>query len=362
MAYKTNSVVNHPKIKALKTKFDNTVALALEKAAGHIQHPEQYPLPADPKCLERAFYNLFHDAPKKTREALFAKVNPGLNATTAKRNTLYGELAGINLKSATPVLNQVAALPVPETAKLTPAEIALLTSQTVDTPAKAAAKKQKLVAAPATRAIAAGTVDLFADTLTCIKKSEIGKDEIVLEGVVTNGLDLNLALQPIDLGKFKKGESKTVSTSPLFTFDIIEDSTGSVQNLTALLFLREKDAIGNDDLAIKLALVIGCIAAVLALLAFGISIVGTLLALTSQALFVFMLVSLFSGFGLGGIAQGILLLADDISSQAADTLVIDDSILVGNVFNRNLNFSFVNFAGDLTKGNYTAAIRWVKTS
>lgn len=362
MAYKTNSVVNHPKIKALKTKFDNTVTLAIEKAVGHMQHPEQYPLPGDPKSMERAFYNLFHDAPKKSREALFAKVNPGLNATAAKRKTLYGELSGIDLRSATAVLDQVAALPVPEAAKLTPAEIAALTGQNAGTMAKTAAKKRNPGAAPAPRAIAAGTVDLFADTLTCIKKSEIGKDEIVLEGVVTNGLDLNQAIQPIDLGKFKKGESKTVSTNPIFTFDIIEDSTGSVQNLTALLFLREKDGIKNEELAFKISLVIGAIALALALLALGIAIVGTLLALTSQALFVVMLVSFFTGTALGPITPAVLLLADDISSKETDTLVVDETLQVGDVINRSLNFDLVKLGFDFTKGNYTAALRWVKTS
>ena len=47
MPYTTQAALSHPKIKALKIKLHNTISLAIEKTIGHMQHPEQYPLPSD---------------------------------------------------------------------------------------------------------------------------------------------------------------------------------------------------------------------------------------------------------------------------------------------------------------------------
>ncbi|MEQ1676799.1 MAG: hypothetical protein ABL876_08865 [Chitinophagaceae bacterium] len=363
MTYTANAVATHPKIKALKQKLERTINLAVEKAAGHLQHPEQYPLSSNPKSMERAFYDLIAAAPKRTRNKIIDKANLSLNASTTKRKSLYGDLATVNLKTSTAVLDQVAALPVPEALKMTPQEIEQLTKRP-EPKIKAGLKKiVKAAAVPQPQAIAAGTVAFFVDTLTCGKTSELGKDEIILETIVTNGLTEPQTLPPIDLGKFKKGDTKAVSSSPLFNFDIIEDSTGSVQNLTAMLFLREKDVISNVKLARKLAIVIAVIGLALALLAFGIAIVGTLLALTSQALFIVMLVSFFTALGLQPVAFHLIpLLADDVSTLANDSLVIDPTIQVGDVFNRSASFDLLNSEADLTKGKYTAALRWVKTA
>ncbi|MBL7727765.1 MAG: hypothetical protein JNM68_08770, partial [Dinghuibacter sp.] len=55
-------------------------------------------------------------------------------------------------------------------------------------------------------------------------------------------------------------------------------------------------------------------------------------------------------------------LADDISTVGTDTLAIDSTIQTGDVFERTVNFELVNSDDDLTKGKYTAKLRWVKTS
>jgi len=363
MSYSTNALLNEPKIQALKLKLDRTIKLAVEKAAGHMQDPNKYPLPGNPKSLERAFHSLLTALPNKSKKKLFEHVNLSLNASTSARNTTYGELAAINLKNTTAVLDQVAAMPVPAAMKMTADEIEEIIKKREPKLKVPAKRNKQATEAPVPHAIAAGTVAFFVDTLTCNKKSEISKDEITLETIVTNGLAEPQTLAPIDLGKFKKGDSKAVSANPLFNFDIIEDSTGTAQNLSALLFLREKDLIGNIDLAKKLSLIILVIALALSLLALGIAIVGTLLALTSQALFDIMVASFFTSLGLGPIGFHVIpLLADDLSTVATDDLLIDSTIQVGDVVNRSVAFELKNSDADLTKGNYTAALRWVKTS
>ncbi len=129
MPYSATAVLNHPKIQALKLKLDRTIKLAVEKAAGHMQDPTKYPLPNNPKSLERAFHNLLSALPNKSKKKLFEHVNLSLNATASKRNTTYGELAGINLKNTTSVVDQVAAIPVPAAMKMTTDEIDELTKK-----------------------------------------------------------------------------------------------------------------------------------------------------------------------------------------------------------------------------------------
>ncbi|MBL7729195.1 MAG: hypothetical protein JNM68_15980, partial [Dinghuibacter sp.] len=350
MNKQAETLLRHPKIKALKQKLEHTISLAVEKAVGHMQNPAAYPMPANPKTLERAIFNLVSDLPARKRKKILEKVNPFLNGSTVQRRSHYGELAAVNLKLPNAILEQVSAVPVPDTLKMATEEAEALLQQIYPAP-----KIKRAAAAQQPRAINTGTVDFFVDQLTCNKKSELGKDEIVLEGIVANGLNEPVNLAPIDLKKFKKGESKTVSTSPLFTFDIFEDSTGSVQNLTAMLFLREKDRIRDSGLAFKISIVLALIALALAFLALGIAIAGTILALTSQALFVAMLASFFTATGISPFAFYIIpMLADDISTVGTDTLAIDSTIQTGDVFERTVNFELVNSDDDLTKGKYTA--------
>ena len=350
------------KISGLKTRMSNTIILAFEKVVAHHENPSAYPLPADGKSLERALHNLFEKMPLIKRKKLIDKIDLTLKAGSAKRVQIYGDLAGIDLKSPEPIAEQVKALPLPASLKLAEDEITEIQIY-ADGLKTGYMKKNGKASSIAAANLRQGTnnatkVGFFLDELTCSKTDDIRKDEINLAAFGVDSLGNSINLPPSFVGKFKKGESHSFGNqNRLFDFDLVD--AVFPKTFAAGFFIVEKDLIRNSDFMDALLLAIEVIAASLALVGLAMCIAGSLGAPVSFTLFIICgSVALLLGI-IGGYILPFMI--DDISFPASDVLTLEQPVDIGVVFDRSIQIGegFFGLSTDQFQGKYVAGVRWL---
>jgi hypothetical protein len=356
-------ILQHPKLHLVTDRVKGAINLAMEKVVAHHDNPQQYPLPSDPKSLERALHNFYSKLPNRKQKKMVEKARVNMNKTTAQRTQIYGDLMAVNLKSSAPIVQQVKAIPPPANFELTPGEISALKRKIgmVAVKPKTSAAKAKTAAKvpgrrPVVPAATASATDLnfFIDSLTCNKKNEIGKDEISLAGIGIDSAGGTIELAPFFVGKFKKGETVAVGKNP-FNFKL--DPALFPQTFSAGLFIIETDLLHNPDV-IK-ALLTVFTAAEIALYALGLTLLTIALAGGPVSIPLF-LVALIGGLAAATAKRVVLLLADDVSEVVFDTLTFDTPVEPGKQFDRSIAIEGV-FAGlqDRFDGKYQAAVHWL---
>ncbi len=363
----SNFIQTSPKIKNLKTRFKNTLSLAVERAAGHLDDPQKYPLPSDSKSLEHAVYNIFASLSDRKKRKIFDRIKPTLKASAAKRKELYGDLASVNLSSAKTITEQVTATPVAQNLQLTKEDldkIKATASQQIATPKKTGYSTGKKtgystgkgpVKARAAAAVVNPTLAFFVDSITCQKTSEIRKDEISITGFALDSNNVQQDAPSFFSGDFKKGDSAAVNKR-LFNFLLDGGSVGGDVTFTAGMFLIEKDLIHNVDLANKLEVLFVVLGATFVAIGAAILIIGLAGGpVTVAMLLIAFSLGLFFQF-IGVHVFGVI--ADDFSFSSSDSITLAAPFNVGDRFDRTLSFEVDNFGGDLTVGRYTAAVHW----
>lgn len=351
----TNSLRSHPKVQFLETRFKHAAAIVMEKVAGHIENPSQYPLSADSKSAERAIYNLWMAAPNHKRKKMVEKAKLHLGANSAQRQQLYGELAAVNLHAAASVEEQVKAIHVAAQHQFSQADADFIRSHMRQHAVKLPPKKKK--ATPRQASVDATKVIVSVPTLTCNKKSELGKDEISLGAIGIDGNAVQQNKNPFFVGKFKKGDSLPLgANSDLFEFAIDASSVGFPVSFSVGVFLLEEDLLHNLDLVRKLEIACFAMWGLFMAITFAIITVGVLGGPVTPLL-AYIAIAIGLTFLIIGL-QLLPLLADDLSDISTDVLTLDTAPAPGDVFDRTLNFAITNWTGDLTPGNYTAAVRW----
>ena len=111
------------KLDWVKDRLKKTVDIAMERVIAHNESPKTFPLPADPKSLERALHKVFEALPRKSQKDTIEKVNKTLKAGREARTKIYGDLVDIDFRSTAPVLQQVKTKPVPAIVKFTQADL-----------------------------------------------------------------------------------------------------------------------------------------------------------------------------------------------------------------------------------------------
>jgi hypothetical protein len=355
---------NDPKTKFLANRFEKTVSIALEKVAGHLRDPQEYPLPADANSVERTVYNLLLAVPERKRDKFIDKYKGNLQASSTKRQQLYGDLAAIDIRATASVNEQVKKIVVPASKKISEADSVRLRSYFTTKPVTPANPKKTITAKlkqPAQVVTPGGKLVFNLLSLTCDKTSEVRKDEISVAGFAIDSLGVTQEKAPFFAGDFKKGDTIPfdVNTGQLFSFDIAPDSTGIVFPLstTVGLFLVEKDLVGDKEN--KLSKVFFALSLLMTTIAGVIVTVGIAGGPFSLAAWIIcMSLSMLFGFVAGNI---IPLMTDDVSSEAVDVLVLEAPANIGEQFNRTLSFELFNLRQGLLDGKpgkYTANIRW----
>jgi hypothetical protein len=162
-----------------KDRLSKTIDIALERVVAHDENSRYYPLPSDPRSLERALHKLFETLPRKNKKAVIEKVNTTLKAGRDARTKIYGDLVDIDFRSTAPVIAQVKAKPVPERFMITEADATELRSRL---------KLPKRSTERAARGVVANELAFEVVSLTCVRPTDIRKDEMSLAAVGVDNL------------------------------------------------------------------------------------------------------------------------------------------------------------------------------
>ncbi|HEV7781463.1 MAG TPA: hypothetical protein VGO58_09360 [Chitinophagaceae bacterium] len=345
---------SNTKLQYLQKRANDTLSLAAEKAAAHLLNPQAYPLPAG-KNLEKALYEFAMALPKRKRDNFSDKFKASINATQAQRKQKYGDLHDVNLRDNRSVAEQVKALPVENKNKITEDDVKTILPKRSFAKSKLPGKLFSGKPKPQQASVDATTLQFIVDNLTCVKTNDLHKDEISLGAFATDNFGTASDKAPFFVGKFKKTDTVGLGgNATLFTFSIDGGSTGTVFPATFIagLFLVEEDLIHNAALGEKLTAVFQVIGLTLLTVSMG------LLFVPGAASVAIVMLIVAGGFNITG--HYILpLMIDDFSLAVTDTLVLDAPPAAGDTFNRSLAFSIDSTLLGITKGSYTAAVRWV---
>ena len=361
----TNFIQTSPKIINLKTRVKNTLSLAVERAAGHLDDPQKYPLPANNTSLEHAVYNIFASLSDRKKRKVYDRIKPTLTASAAKRKELYGDLAAVNFNTSKTITEQVTAMAVPQNLQLTQEDldkINAFTREQIAKPKNTGYSTGKNTSPPpgkkagSPRALVANaTLAFFVDSITCQKTSEIRKDEISLTGFALDGNNVQQDAPNFFSGEFKKDDGATINQR-IFDFILDGGSVGGPTTFSAGLFLVEKDLMQNTELAGKLNTLFVVLGTTFIAIGVAILIIGLAGGPVTVAMLVIaMSLGLLFGF-IGVHVFGVI--ADDFSSLASDSITLEPPFNIGDRFDRTLSFALENHPGDLTVGRYTAAVHW----
>lgn len=341
-----------PQMQIATNRIRGMVDLALEKVALHHRNPNSYPLPSDPRSVERALHNLFTKLPDRKQKKLLEKANETLKLNATKRAQHYGELKDISLRAASAIVDQVKALPPPAAFKFTPAEVARYTDRL-----KAVADQPKKAGQPKARQAVAQEISFVVDSLTCKKKTEVSKDEISLAGFAVDNAGTSLNVEPFFVSKFKKGETVSLGNKgKLFTF---KQNVGTFpRTFTANIFLVESDLVHSDEVLRALIILAEAITIAGLIVATALVVAATLGA-AIPVIVIWILLGVSIGSGLSSLNL-IPWIADDISITVADSLTVLTPLAPGIAFDRTLEIKGLssNILGTLP-GEYTATGRWV---
>lgn len=347
------------KLELANERVRNAIDLAFEKAVAHRENPAAYPLPAGAKSVERAFNDLLSAMPNNQRKKVIERVNATLKASPSVRSAKYKDIVNVDFHAASPIAEQVKAMPVPATMKFDDSEaeglLARVRSKAEPSTGKSGAKSGQAKIVPR-QAVVATNISFVVDTMTCLNPDDVRKDEINLAGfsIDINGTESRLA--PLFVGKFKKNDTLSLGgNSKLFTLPI--DPVIFPQTFTAGLFIIESDWTSNQELLDKLFDLFVVISATVSILFLPILItVGTLAPALVPAVCI----------ALGAIAVvsligkiTVTLIGDDISAAVTDTLVIENKVEIGEEFTRALTIGQGRDPENSFDGQYTLSARWV---
>jgi hypothetical protein len=343
-----NTVSLDRKLDWVKDRLNKTIDIALERVIAHDENPSYFPLPSDPKSLERALHTLFETLPRRNKKDLIEKVNKTLKAGREARTKIYGDMANVDFRSKTPILDQVKIKPVPENLKITEADVTELRSR-LKLPS--VVKPQKPSKPVPAQAVVATELAFEIINLTCVRPTDIRKDEMSLAGVGIDNIGGEIAVAPFFVGDFKKGETLALGAKgKIVNFKL---TVGEFpKTFFVAFFLVEKDWLRNSDFVNGLVILFGVLAAALSAISLTLLIVGLAGGPVTAALLGAVMGATVI-FGLASSATRRMI--DDFSFPNGDTLLLDADVAPGTVFNIDpLGFQI----GEL-KGQYNATARWI---
>lgn len=325
------------KIDGIRSRFNDMINISIEKAAAHFEDPSAYPLSADNRTIERAFYNLLEALPRIRRNKVIDKINETLKAGIENRTASYGNLANVNFKSAVPISEQVKSFLIPAEMKITEEESHKLLDKVKERHIKKSLPRPQQVGA------AASKLSLVLNSITCLKTDDVKKDELSVAGFILDPLANKIDIVQFDAGKFKEGDVVPFNRS-LAEVTIISNFP---ESYSASLFLVERDLISNPEITDKIKILMAAIGYTLTGLSVVICIAAPVLSWVIFGIGVF---SMFARYFLP-------LLNDDISLVSEDVLTLAEKVDVGDTFERNVNISGPNTIAQFD-GIYSLSFKW----
>ena len=234
--------IDNPELREIATRVVNIMQLAAEKATAHQAEPATYPISSDPNSFEQLFLSRFEQLPPEQQQAAIGKVLAAIKAPEAERVRVYGDLAKVDLRSATAVEAQTENLLLPDSLKFLQSETNSLSES----------RSQVL------SRIEAGLthkLELRIHKVKCFEETnEIGKDEISLGGNTVDESGNTENISAFKVGKFSSGKEVNYSPPRIFTtFDLLKyPGILGTRSYFATLVLAEIDWGGFPDFLNKL--------------------------------------------------------------------------------------------------------------
>ncbi|HMU69417.1 MAG TPA: hypothetical protein PK511_10530 [Chitinophagales bacterium] len=354
-----------PQLNAVRARLQHTQDLIQARAAAHVLHPNEYPLPADGNSLEHHFvevYQLLSDKGKKNFEEN-AKLIMGY--MTADRRAELGDLANLNHKSPLSTVEQVKQLGTNDTMRIkqehvTANETLLRKHLPKSFPGIAFEGPLREVDV---RGQNPRTLSFFVDSIHCEKTTDLRKDEISLFGFTFDAFGQGTKVEQFEVGKFKKGETIALgSKAKLRDFDLRAPGFFP-QSFFTNLFLFERDWVNFEKTGKRLMMLGAALSATFLTVGFylltlsPIPVLGTALGIASIACLLMTAISY-------GFALLIGAMCEDVSGGAgtAFTFNIPPVIPVGTAFTETLDFTIEGGLFGVHKAKYSAQVRWERTA
>ncbi|BCS33775.1 hypothetical protein TBR22_A30020 [Luteitalea sp. TBR-22] len=236
--------LTHPKVRAVAKRVLHTFLIASERAVASEAEPATYKIPSQANSAEQIFRSRFLALEPSVRQAATARVMPLVKAPKSTREQHFGDLGGLDLRLATPIVDVVKNLPFPATLKFPIGELHGLHVPT-DLLHVGLVPQQSL-----------HHLEMRIHKVRCVDECNpewAGDDEIALGGSDTDETGDTRKLSEFRVGNsFDDGDEKVYSPPKVFTsFNMLEGSEWPKSYFVTMV-LAEKDMGGLGDFLNKL--------------------------------------------------------------------------------------------------------------
>lgn len=252
-----------PKLKAIGKRVLRSLQLEIEKAVANRAAPNVYPIPTAPSSAVATdpsiaspdvFAAWFDRMTVEKRNASSVRVMGSVSSPERLRATAYGDLARVDLKSATPVFDQVMALPLPEEVKTTVDYLKSLTriNGQIMTQTPLPPSGDDTQETPQQSFTALNKLELRVLKVACLDETDpefLGDDEISMGGTTVDQSGITRKVSAFLVrDDFDTGESKVYSPAKRFTsFDLTAGGNTFPKAYFVTLVMAETDMGGLGD-------------------------------------------------------------------------------------------------------------------
>ncbi|MGP4042801.1 hypothetical protein [Streptomyces sp. 2A115] len=244
--------IPNAKVKAVTERVVQEFQLAADKVAAHHAEPAKYPMPADKNATEYVLAERFAALPEGLRKKAADKVTADLKSGAARTKRL-GDLAKVDLRSATPVSAQVGRLPFPDKLRFPKDELSKVPASLLgDTGESVESAGEPIAQAAAVEAL--HKLELRVHRVKALETtSEVGKDEIHLGGASIDESGDTHQISKFKVRDFNNGDVQTYSPAKQFTwFSLTENTVGFPKSYFVTVVLAEADWGGFAEYLNKL--------------------------------------------------------------------------------------------------------------
>jgi hypothetical protein len=234
------------KMRKAMMRLVKEMEIAVEKTVAHASEPANFPLPDDPHSVERILSARFSELKPAQQQFAKAKMLERAKASKQARTKIVGDLAQVDLRSKSPIAEQVDRLAFPSELKTTLQSIKNLTEvhgQILNAQPAGLAPQQTL-----------DKLEFRIHRVKCVDETgkdfnpfgdEPGSDEISLAGTTVDESGDTKQVSQFKVGDFDDGDVKTFSPPRRFTFFNLREGTEFPKSYFTTLVLAEKDQSGG---------------------------------------------------------------------------------------------------------------------
>lgn len=231
---------SEPALRPLVRRISDAMSISFEKAVASLHQPKDYPLPSAPSAAERIWADFLSSLPKRKQKEAVELFFDRVQTSGTARKQMYGLLAQVNLRSAVPISDQVRRIAIPKPNKPSAKFIGSL-GKRLESAIECKRVRAEKRGVPHLNS-PSPKLEMRLVSMTCGKDTpELGKDEMFINGVSSDGIGQLRTIPDFNLGKYKSGASKVFNPPEVFhVFPLAQDFLFD-REFSIDLLLLEKD-------------------------------------------------------------------------------------------------------------------------